>query len=62
MPINLKDHAVFIDRLQMDMVPLSVAEKALQEVVDNADVKLDQAMSLIEQSLTQINNTIDKND
>jgi hypothetical protein len=62
MAINLKEHAVFIDRLQMDMVPLSVAEKALQEVVDNADVKLDQAMSLIEQSLTQINNTIDKND
>lgn len=62
MAINLKEHAVFIDRLQMDMVPLSVAEKALQEVVNNMDVKLEQAMSLIEQSFIQINNTIDNND
>lgn len=62
MPINLKEHAVFIDKLQMDMVPLSVAEKALQEVLDNMDVKLEQAMSLIEQSFTQINKTIDSND
>lgn len=62
MPINLKEHAVFIDKLQMDMVPLSVAEKALQEVLDNMDVKLEQAMSLIEKSFTQINKTIDSND
>lgn len=62
MAINLKEHAVFIDKLQMDMVPLSVAEKALEEVLDNMDVKLEQAMSLIEQSFTQINKTIDSND
>lgn len=62
MPINLKEHAVFIDKLQMDMVPLSVAEKALQEVLDNMGVKLEQAMSLIEKSFTQINKTIDSND
>lgn len=62
MAINLKEHAVFIDKLQMDMVPLSVAEKALQEVLDNMGVKLEQAMSLIEKSFTQINKTIDSND
>jgi hypothetical protein len=60
--INLKEHAVFIDRLQMDMVPLSVAEKAIQEVVDGVDAKLEQAMSLIEQSFTQLNNTLNTDD
>lgn len=62
MPINLKEHAVFIERLQMDMVPLSVAQKALDEVVSSMDVKLEQAMSLIEQSLVQINKSIDIDD
>lgn len=62
MPINLKEHAVFIDRLQMEMVPLSVAEKAIQEVVDGVDAKLEQAMSLIEQSFTQLNNTLNTDD
>jgi hypothetical protein len=60
--INLKEHAVFIEKLQMEMVPLSVAEKAIQEVVDGVDTKLEQAMSLIEQSFTQLNNTLNTDD
>ncbi len=60
--INLKEHAVFIEKLQMEMVPLSVAEKAIQEVVDGVDTKLEQAMSLIEQSFTQLNNTLNNDD
>jgi len=60
--INLKEHAVFIEKLQMEMVPLSVAEKAIQEVVDGVDAKLEQAMSLIEQSFTQLNNTLNTDD
>lgn len=62
MPINLKEHAVFIDRLQMDMVPLSVAEKALQEVAISVDEKIEEAMSLFQQSINQLNKTIDSND
>jgi len=61
MPINLKDHAVFIDRLQMDMVPLSIAEKALEEVAQST-TDISSAMSLIQQSLSEINKTIDPND
>jgi len=60
--INLKEHAVFIERLQMEMVPLSVAEKALEEASQNMETKLDDAMSLIQQSLSEINKTIDPND
>ena len=60
--INLKEHAIFIDKLQMEMVPLSVAEKAVQQVLENTDVKLEQAMAMIESSLLQINKTIDPND
>jgi hypothetical protein len=60
--INLKEHAIFIEKLKMEMVPLSVAEKALQEVVDGVDAKLEQAMSLIEQSFTQLNNTLNTDD
>ena len=61
MPINLKDHAVFIERLQMDMVPLSVAEKALEEVAQST-TDISSAMSLIQRSLSEINKTIDPND
>ena len=60
--INLKEHAIFIEKLKMEMVPLSVAEKAVQEVVDGVDAKLEQAMSLIEQSFTQLNNTLNTDD
>lgn len=60
--INLKEHAVFIDRLQMDMVPLSVAEKALEEITQNMETKLDDAMTLIQKSLLEINKTIDSNE
>jgi hypothetical protein len=62
MAINLKDHVVFIDRLQMDMVPLSVAEKAIAEAVAVNEEKLDEALKMIEDSLTQINKTISEND
>lgn len=60
--INLEEHKVFVESLQMDMVPFSVAEKALQEVSKAVDVKLEQAMALIEQSFTQLNNTLDSTD
>ena len=60
--INLDEHKVYVDSLQMDMVPLSVAKKALEEVSENMETKLDDAMALIQQSLLEINKTIDPND
>ena len=58
MAINLKEHAIFIDRLQMDMVPLSIAEKAVQESVES----IDDAMKNLEQALIGINKTIADNE
>lgn len=61
MPINLKEHAVFIERLQMDMVPLSIAEKAVQEVLED-NPKLDEAIEMINRAMTDLNNTLSQND
>lgn len=58
MPINLKDHAVFIERLQMEMVPLSVAQKAVNEV----NSKVDEALALITKGISDVNNSIQDND
>lgn len=62
MAINLKDHVVFIDRLQMDMVPLSIAEKAVEEASNLDESKLDEALKMIENSFKQIDKTISSND
>jgi hypothetical protein len=61
MPINLEDHAVFIDRLQMDMVPLSIAKQAVEEAADT-DKKLDEAMDMITKAMSGINETLKEND
>ena len=58
MPINLEEHTVFIDRLQMDMVPLSVAKQAIAEAYSEVD-NLEQ---LLQSTLTTINKTIEEND
>ena len=58
MAINLEDHTVFIDRLQMDMVPLSVAKQAVEEAYNSVESKIDEAMSLIQSSLSQINTNL----
>ena len=54
MPINLKEHAVFIERLQMDMVPLSIAEKAVEESFKDVETKVEEAMNLIQKSLADL--------
>ena len=61
MPINLEEHKVFIERLQMDMVPFSIAKQALEEAVDT-DKKLDQAMDMITKAMSGINETLREND
>ena len=62
MPINLKDHVVFIDRLQMDMIPLSIAQKALEEVYADCDDKLENALNMMESSFDELNKTLSDND
>ena len=62
MAINLKDHVVFIERLQMDMVPLSIALKAVEEASSLDESKLDEALKMIENSFKQIDKTISEND
>jgi hypothetical protein len=61
MAINLEDHAVFIERLQMDMVPLSIAQKAVEEAA-NTEKKLDEAMDMITKAMSGINETLKEND
>jgi len=54
MAINLEDHAVFIERLQMDMVPLSIAQKAVEESFKDVETRVDEAMGLIQKSLSDL--------
>lgn len=61
MPINLEEHKVFIDRLQMDMVPFSIAKQAIEEVA-NTEKKLDEAMDMITKAMSGINETLKEND
>ena len=61
MAINLDEHAVFIHRLQMDMVPLSVAKQAVQQAVQQAaesNPKLDEAIEMLSKAMSDINKTI----
>lgn len=57
MAINLDDHAVFIERLQMDMVPLSVAKQAVQQALED-NPKLDEAIEMLNKAMSDINKTI----
>ena len=57
MVINLDDHAVFIDRLQMDMVPLSIAKQAVQQAIED-NPKLDEAIEMLNKAMSDINKTI----
>lgn len=57
MAINLDEHAVFIQRLQMDMVPLSVAKLAVQQALED-NPKLDEAIEMLNKAMSDINKTI----
>ena len=61
MPINLEEHKVFVDSLQMEMVPLSVAKQALEEALA-AEGKIDNAIELLTKAMSDINKTIGEND
>ena len=56
--IKLDDHKVYIESHKMDMVPLSIAKQALQDVIDESTTKLDNGFQMIEKALSEINTTI----
>ena len=63
MPINLDEHAVFIDRLQMDMVPYTVAVKAIEEIAqaigtELMEAQLNKAINALEDAFSNLNDTV----
>jgi hypothetical protein len=61
MAINLEDHAVFIDRLQMDMVPLSIAKQAVQQALES-NPSLDEAMEQLNKAMSDMTKNFREND
>jgi len=53
--INLDEHKIYIDAHKMDMVPLSVAEQAVEEMKEAAQIKqLDAAIKTLSEELTSL--------
>jgi len=57
--VNLEEHKIYVDSLKMEVVPLSVANQALEEAVRGTETKLDEALNLIKNSLYNIDIDID---
>jgi len=58
---NLEDHKVFIESHQMEMIPYSVAVKAIQEAFDAAQmVQINQAIETLSRELTSLNPDLSK--
>ena len=56
--INLDEHKIFVKSLQMEVVPLSIAKLALNQVNE----KVDKALELITNGLKDVNNTVQEHD
>ena len=53
--INLDEHKIYIDAHKMDMVPLSIAEQAVEEMKEAAQIKqLDAAIKTLSEELTSL--------
>ena len=58
---NLEDHKTFIESHQMEMIPYSVAVKAIQEAFDAAQmVQINQAIETLSRELTSLNPDLSK--
>ena len=57
--INLKDHKVFVEELKMEMVPLKVAEEAVEKAqikqLDEAIKKLSLELTSLKPDMTEFN-------
>ena len=49
--INLKEHKVFVEELNMEMVPLKVAEEAVEKAYN---AQLDRAIKTLSEELTSL--------
>ena len=58
MAINLDEHKIFNWQLKIDTVPLSIAKQAVLEATKETEPKLDEAMDLIKQALTEMNSSV----
>ena len=53
--INLDDHKIYINAHKMEMVPLSVAKQAVEEMKEAAQIKqLDAAIKTLSEELTSL--------
>tara|TARA_B110000908_G_scaffold22434_1_gene25408 strand:- start:83 stop:289 length:207 start_codon:yes stop_codon:yes gene_type:complete len=58
---NLEDHKVFIESHQMEMIPYSVAVKAIQEAFDAAQMhQINQAIETLSKELTSMSPDLSK--
>tara|TARA_R110000764_G_scaffold117857_1_gene205214 strand:+ start:848 stop:1054 length:207 start_codon:yes stop_codon:yes gene_type:complete len=58
---NLEDHKVFIESHQMEMIPYSVAVKAIQEAFDAAQMhQINQAIETLSRELTSMSPDLSK--
>ena len=66
--IILEDHTVYIDRLKMDMVPLSIAKQALEEQAKSIadfkglEQKLEESINLLNSNMEGLNPSLNKLD
>jgi len=52
---NLDDHKIYVDSHKMEMVPLSVAKQAVEEMKEVAQIKqLDAAIKTLSEELTSL--------
>lgn len=64
MAINLDEHKVYVESLKMEMVPLSIAQKAVVEMYEyeKYQAKLDEAMKMMNDAFKDINNSVEEID
>ena len=64
MAINLDEHKVYVESLKMEMVPLSIAQKAVAEMYEyeKYQAKLDEAMKMMNDAFKDINNSVEEID
>ena len=57
--INIEEHKIFVESLGMEVVPLSIAQQAIDELTDISNAKyfneLDNAVNELETALKDIN-------
>jgi hypothetical protein len=57
--INLEEHKIFVESLNMEVVPYSIAIQALEELANNSNMEyenqLDEAIQELQNSINNLN-------